>query len=211
MTDGAQDRGAAPAGAAVAVVTAGAAVAAAAAGVVAAPIAAVVAGLGLAGGAAYAALGRKRPSAAPAPPAPDPTEELDQLAARIRGTVSPMVEARVERVAKVLRDTLPRLDQLGAGSEHAYRAVRTATSYLPEAVGAYLRLPRDYADRRPVSGGRTSLMLLCDQLDLLAAEMDKVFVAVCAADVDALIAHERFLQETFGRGTDLTIAPELGS
>jgi hypothetical protein len=32
---------------------------------------------------------------------------------------------------------------------------------------------------------------------------------VLAADVDALVAHERFLQETFGRGSSLQIAPEI--
>ena len=79
--------------------------------------------------------------------------------------------------------------------------VQTATSYLPEAVGAYLRLPRSFADKRPVSDGKTSLMVLCDQLDLLANKMDEVLDAVCRADADALIAHGRFLQEKFGHSS----------
>ena len=41
-------------------------------------------------------------------------------------------------------------------------------------------------------------MILVDQLDLLAATMDKVFDAVCRADADALVAHGRFLAEKFG-------------
>ena len=41
-------------------------------------------------------------------------------------------------------------------------------------------------------------MVLIDQLDLLAATMDKVFDAVCRADAAALVAHGRFLQEKFG-------------
>ena len=41
-------------------------------------------------------------------------------------------------------------------------------------------------------------MVLIDQLDLLAATMDKVFDAVCRADADALVAHGRFLAEKFG-------------
>ena len=41
-------------------------------------------------------------------------------------------------------------------------------------------------------------MVLIDQLDLLAATMDKVFDAVCRADADALVAHGRFLSEKFG-------------
>ncbi|MEZ5200553.1 MAG: hypothetical protein R2742_04265 [Micropruina glycogenica] len=43
----------------------------------------------------------------------------------------------------------------------------TATDYLPEAIGAYLRLPRDWADSRPVENGKTPLLLLIDQLDPL--------------------------------------------
>ena len=78
--------------------------------------------------------------------------------------------------------------------------MRTATSYLPEAVAAYLRLPREFADRRPVSNGKTSLTILCDQLDLLGAKMDDVFDAACRADADALIAHGQFLAEKFGSG-----------
>ena len=112
-----------------------------------------------------------------------------------------MVEARVDRVATILRETLPRLDQLGPGSQHAHDVLRTATSYLPEAVAAPTCGCRGaFADHRPVSDGKTSLAVLCDQLDLLAAEMDEVFDAVCRADADALVAHGRFLAEKFGSG-----------
>ena len=84
-------------------------------------------------------------------------------------------------------------------------APRRATC--PEAVAAYLRLPRDFADRRAVSGGKTSLTILCDQLDLLGSKMDDVFDAACRADADALIAHGRFLAEKFRSGA-LALDPE---
>ena len=131
---------------------------------------------------------------------------LDRIEAEVTGKVPAMVEARVNRIVATLRDTLPRLGQLGMGSSQAHAAVQTAASYLPEALGAYLRLPRSYADERPVSGGKTSLMVLCDQLDLLGNKMDEVFVAVCQSDADALIAHGRFLADKFGSGS-LAIAP----
>jgi hypothetical protein len=132
---------------------------------------------------------------------------LDRLLAQIHGRVPESVQARVERVANTVRQTIPRLDQLGANSVQAHAVVRTATSYLPEAVAAYLRLPRDYADRRPVSGGKTSLTILCDQLDLLGSKMDDLFDAACRADADALIAHGRFLAEKFSTGA-LAIDPQ---
>jgi hypothetical protein len=133
-------------------------------------------------------------------PNAEPLAALDALLAEIHGRVPATVEARAQRVAATVRETIPRLDQLGAGSVQAHAVLRTATSYLPEALAAYLRLPRDFADRRAVSGSKTSLTILCDQLDLLGSKMDEVFDAACRADADALIAHGRFLAEKFGSG-----------
>ena len=115
------------------------------------------------------------------------------------------------RVCRTVRDTIPRLSTLGSGSPQAYSVMATATDYLPEAVGGYLRLPREFADSRPVDRGRTSLMVLIDQLDLLGATMDQVYDAVCRADAAALVAHGRFLAEKFGHaagGGDLALSPD---
>jgi hypothetical protein len=124
--------------------------------------------------------------------------DLDRFYDDVDDHLPAMVVSRLDRIVRTIRDTIPRLDQLGAGSQQAHSVVATATSYLPEAVGGYLRLPRQWADSRPVSGGKTSLMVLCDQLDLLAATMDRVLDAVLRADAAALVAHGQFLQEKFG-------------
>jgi hypothetical protein len=128
-----------------------------------------------------------------------------------RGAVPAVVASRVTRVCRTVRDTIPRLSTLGSGSPWAYSVMATATDYLPEAVGGYLRLPREFADSRPVDRGRTSLMVLIDQLDLLGATMDQVYDAVCRADAAALVAHGRFLAEKFGHaadGGDLALSPD---
>ncbi|WP_205413080.1 hypothetical protein [Austwickia chelonae] len=136
-----------------------------------------------------------------APTRDDLYVSLDQVAAMVAGEAVPScVTARVERVLGVVHDTIPRLDQI-RGSSSAYSVVATATDYLPEALNGYLRLPRRFADSRPVDAGRTSLMVLIDQLDLLAATMDQVFDAVCRDDATALVAHGRFLAEKFGHGS----------
>ena len=135
----------------------------------------------------------------PVPTSDDLLASLDRVEAMVAaGSVPAPVASRVHRVDTVVRDTIPRLASLGAGSPQAYSVMATATDYLPEAVGGYLRLPRQFADSRPVDRGKSSLMVLIDQLDLLAATMDKVFDAVCRADADALVAHGRFLAEKFG-------------
>ena len=61
-----------------------------------------------------------------------------------------VVASRVTRIARTVRDTIPRLPNLGSGSPQAYSVMATATDYLPEAVGGYLRLPREWADSRPI-------------------------------------------------------------
>jgi hypothetical protein len=150
----------------------------------------------------------RAPEPAPLPPTPAAPTEADILAALDRvvamvagGSVPAAVQSRVKRVADTVRQTMPRLRNLGLGSADAYSVMATATDYLPEAIGGYTRLPRQWADSRPVENGKTSLMLLIDQLDLLGATMDKIFDAVVRVDADALIAHGRFLQEKFGHAS----------
>jgi hypothetical protein len=138
----------------------------------------------------------------------------DDIAASLAGVetlvndpaVPGVVRARALRVTQTVRNTLPRLGVLGLGSYDAYSVVATATDYLPEAIGAYLRLPRDWADSRPVEAGKTSLLLLIDQLDLLSATMDAIYDAANTTDAAALISHGRFLQARFGHNP---AAPEL--
>jgi hypothetical protein len=140
-----------------------------------------------------------RPVLPAAPTADDLLAALDRVDALVAGDAVPAaVASRVNRVTRTVRETVPRLDRLGVGSAQAYTVMATATDYLPEAVGGYLRLPRDWANRRPVDAGRSSLMVLIDQLDLLARTMDQVLDAVNREDAAALVAHGRFLAEKFG-------------
>jgi hypothetical protein len=138
----------------------------------------------------------------------DVRKELAEVERVVRGKVHPSVEQRVHLIANTIRDTLPRADALGPGSAQAHSLVQTATDYLPEALGTYLKLPRAYAEQQTVSDGKTSLQLLCDQLDLLGARMHEVFTAVCQSDADALVAHGRFLKEKFAPGS-LDLGPSV--
>lgn len=133
---------------------------------------------------------------------------LNRVNALLReGNAPPVVISRVVRIARTINDALPRLRHLGLGSPEAYSVVATATSYLPEAVGGYLRLPREWADTRPIDGYKTALMVLVDQLELLGSTMDKILDAANRADAQALLAHGMFLQAKFGTpsGPDLTL------
>ena len=120
---------------------------------------------------------------------------------QIAGTTSPAPPTEADILAALDRLVASVSGGVGLGSLDAYSVMATATDYLPEAIGAYTRLPRQWADSRPIENGKTSLMLLIDQLDLLGATMDKIFDAVVRVDADALIAHGRFLQEKFGHAS----------
>jgi hypothetical protein len=147
------------------------------------------------------------------PEAPEPvrsgpptTEQLlgalDSIEAQAReGRVPGVVLSRLLRVTRIVRQTLPRLDNLGLGSSQGFSVMATATDYLPVAIGNYLRLPRDWADTRPIAAGKSSVMLLVDQLDLLGTTMDKVYDAVCRADAEAIIVHGAFLEQKFGQAS----------
>ena len=70
---------------------------------------------------------------------------------------------------------------------------------MPSALQAYLDLPGSYADNHVMSNGKTPLMLLSDQLDVLAVEINEIAEAVNRADTDRLVVNGRFLAEKFGR------------
>ncbi|MGC4153860.1 MAG: hypothetical protein QM628_12415 [Propionicimonas sp.] len=151
----------------------------------------------------------REPEPEPGPPpevATAPTEaDIAAALARVEELVADpaipgVVRSRALKVTGIVRKTLPRLGLLGLGSYDSYSVVATATDYLPEAIGAYLRLPRDWADSRPVEAGKTPLMLLIDQLDLLGITMEKIYDAANRTDAEALITHGRFLQDRFGHG-----------
>lgn len=139
----------------------------------------------------------------PAPTEQDILAALNQVNAMLRdGNAPPVVISRVVRIAQTIHQTLPRLRQLGLGSMESYSVVATATDYLPEAVGGYLRLPRDWADTRPIDGHKTALLILIEQLELLGSTMDKIFDAANRADAQALVAHGQFLAAKFGHASD---------
>ena len=92
-----------------------------------------------------AAITGRRPQPTPPPPPapaaptePDIMRALDQVEHVVDGGAVPApVQSRVRRVAQTVRETMPRLRNLGLGSPEAYSVMATATDYLPEAVGAY--------------------------------------------------------------------------
>ena len=150
-----------------------------------------------------------------AEPGRAPTEQdimnaLDRVEAMVAGGVVPApVQSRVKRVTSTVRQTMPRLRNLGLGSPEAYSVMATATDYLPEAISGYLRLPRDWADSRPIEAGQD-----------LADAADRPARPAGLHDGQDLrrgrpggrrrpVAHGRFLQEKFGHPGNTPTAPPM--
>lgn len=136
----------------------------------------------------------------PGPPTPEDIEKALVAAETmaVDGHAPAPVLTRVRRVTGIVRAMLPRLSNIGLASADTYTVVATATDYLPESLAAYLALPRDWADTRPVAGGKSSLLLLIDQLDLLASTVNKMYDAANRADAAALVAQGKFLDQKLG-------------
>jgi hypothetical protein len=118
---------------------------------------------------------------------------------RIQGRAPDDVLAAVGRIHAQVREVLDRRHVLPPGSADAFVVERTALDYLPTALEAYLSLPRGYANRVPVSRGRTARRVLLDQLALLEVKLGEVLEAVAKGDTDRLLAHGRFLEDRFAR------------
>jgi len=132
--------------------------------------------------------------------ASDVERSLGEIERRIAGRVPVDVVDTVARIARTIRDTLPRAHALGAGSPGQFVLVQCALDYLPSALQTYLDLPRAYADHHVVSDGKTARRLLTEQLALLDRQINEIAEAVNRADTDKLLANGRFLAEKFAKG-----------
>jgi hypothetical protein len=140
----------------------------------------------------------KQPALVSGVDADEVRRSLDDVKVRTRGRVPVPVEARVRRITATIGDALPFVDALPPGGRARFSLARTATDYLPATLDAYLALPRAYAEQEVVVDGKTAAALLCDQLDLLVAQLDDVVDAMHRADADRLLVNGRFLGDRFG-------------
>jgi hypothetical protein len=124
-----------------------------------------------------------------APPPPNPRDPLGRLPLAVLVKVE-----QIRRKAEVL---LEHQGQFPIGSKNLFVLRRTQLEYLPSTLDAYLALSGD--DRPVAPDGRTGLQVLRDQLDLLDTKLDEIADDLQRANVDRLLANERFLEEHFGR------------
>ena len=141
----------------------------------------------------------------------DIRDGLTRLVHGLRGKVADDLYAKAWSIRKSIVATL----DVEAGERetdpNVYLIRQTALSYLPDAFATYLRVPRMFAEHRPLANGRTPHDVLLEQLDLMDRRLADVADDILRNDSDKLLANGRFLAEKFGTSSlqlDTTPTPE---
>ena len=104
-------------------------------------------------------------------------------------------------IQSTLDELLPRLQDLQdrgtISGKDAFTVTETVRRYLPDTLGAYLRLPRLYAQMQPLADGRTASQTLLAQLRTLDSSLKDVAKSAFAGDAEALVTNGQFLQNKF--------------
>jgi hypothetical protein len=118
-----------------------------------------------------------------------PKEALDELKA----------------IESTLGELLPRLRQMqdrGAISpKDSFTVVETVRRYLPDTLGAYLRLPKLYAQMQTLADKQTASQLLTAQLRMLKMSLEEIARNAFAGDAEKLVINGKFLQAKFSEVT----------
>jgi hypothetical protein len=104
-------------------------------------------------------------------------------------------------IENTLSELLPRLEELRdrgvITSKDSFIVVETVRRYLPDTLGAYLRLPKLYAQAQQLSDGRTASETLLDQLRVLDTSLKDVARSAYAGDAETLVLNGKFLEHRF--------------
>ncbi len=104
-------------------------------------------------------------------------------------------------IQNTLTELLPRLQELGdrgvISSKDSFIVLETVRRYLPDTLGAYLRLPKFYAQMQTLADGRTASQTLLDQLRVLDTSLKDVAKSAYSGDAEMLVTNGQFLQNKF--------------
>ena len=129
--------------------------------------------------------------------APEIHEGLDQILATIRPRVADDIYYRVRSIRDAIVFILETARDRDPIDPNIHMVRQTATTYLPEALSTYLDLPRPYAERERVDGGRTPHDILLDQLYLMDLKVRQVAEDLVKNGSQRLMTHERFLTDRY--------------
>jgi hypothetical protein len=130
-------------------------------------------------------------------------DRLDDLISAARNRVPAEAGRRLEGIREHAKLLLPKLKELTEKGSLAanvrHEVLQTLTRYLPDTLGAYLRLPVAYKKLHREADGRSPDVLLVDQLKLLEENLDRAVKEAFSEDVAQLEVQGRFLAEKYTR------------
>jgi hypothetical protein len=129
--------------------------------------------------------------------APEIHDGLDEILATIRPRVADDIYYRVRSIRDAIVFTLETARDRDPIDPALHMVRQTATTYLPEALSTYLGLPRPYAERERIDGGRTPHDILLDQLYLMDLKVRQVAEDVVKNGSQRLVTHGRFLADRY--------------
>jgi hypothetical protein len=132
-------------------------------------------------------------------------DALDKIVDESKQRLPDDLAAKVVAIQATILEILPKLSSTTIDRQDLFALERTVSDYLPQTIDNYLTLPRAYANSHVVEDGKTAQQLLGEQLDLIGEKMKEISDAVAKDDVGKLLAQGRFLEERFGRNTDLAL------
>jgi hypothetical protein len=104
-------------------------------------------------------------------------------------------------IQDTLTELLPRLQELRdrgiISAKDSFTVLETVRRYLPDTLGAYLRLPRFYARMQTLANGRTASQHLLDQLRLLDTSLKDIAKSAFSGDAETLVTNGQFLHNRF--------------
>lgn len=165
----------------------------------------IVPGLYLAGALAFPPSSKERLELKNQITADEIRKELNSLTFKIRRKVSKPILQRVKSIKESIFVILPYISDVNSSDPNVFIIRRTALEYLPRTLENYLKLPPAYAKFHPIRDGKTAEQILEEQLAILDREMKEIVIDHSKNDVQAMLAHGRFLEEKFNESELLSI------
>ncbi len=82
--------------------------------------------------------------------------------------------------------------------EESFHARHIALRYLPDALRAYLSIPKAYASGQALSNGKTAQETFVQTLNELQAKVRELNHDLAEQDASAFLSHSKFLHDKFG-------------
>jgi hypothetical protein len=132
-------------------------------------------------------------------------QQVHKLVDSVAKGLPPEAVDELREIEAALAELLPRLRQMqdrGAiSAKDSFTVLETVRRYLPDTLGAYLRLPKLYARMQTLADRQTAAQLLTAQLKMLKASLEEIARNAFAGDAEKLVTNGKFLQAKFSEAT----------